>query len=103
MKTMFIATVVSGNVVTIKLDGRFTFAAHADFRKVSQETIAGSCKAIEIDFAKVESLDSAAQGMLLLAREGATRVEKTISFVNCKGEAKQILEMSGFKRLFSFR
>lgn len=98
---MFITTAISCNVATIKLDGRFTFWDHAEFRKVSQEILDGSCQSIEIDFAKVESLDSAAQGMLLLASAVATRKEKVISFVNCKGEARQILELSGFKRIFA--
>lgn len=97
---MFITTAVNGNVATIKLDGRFTFSDHADFRQVTKEVIGGNCQSIDIDFARVDYLDSAAQGMLLLAREVARNQGKTISLVNCNGETRQILQMLSFEKLF---
>ena len=98
---MFISTAINGCVATIKLDGRFTFADHAGFRQVTREVIGGGCKSIAIDFAKVDSLDSAAQGMLLMARDVARNEGKTVSLVNCSGETRRVLQMSSFEKLFT--
>lgn len=100
---MFISTAINRDIATINLEGRFTFADHAGFRKVSREIIDGSCNFIEIDFAKVDSLDSAAQGMLLMAREVARSQGKSISLVNCGSETKHVLQLSSFDKLFEIR
>lgn len=100
---MNISTQVNGSVATIKLAGRFTFAEHRPFREAIKAQIEGNCTALEIDFGMVEYLDSAALGMLLLAREGAANIGKTVSLVNCSGMAKQVLDVANFQKLFAIR
>lgn len=100
---MNISTQVNGSVATIKLAGRFTFAEHRQFREAIKAQIEGNCTALEIDFGMVEYLDSAALGMLLLAREGAANNGKTVSLVNCSGMAKQVLDVANFQKLFTIR
>ena len=98
---MHVSTQVVGDTVKIKLQGKFTFDGHKDFRRVTKEQVAGQCKAIEIDFADVDYLDSSALGMLLLAREQAMAAGKTLSLANCRGAVKGVLDIANFQRLFT--
>lgn len=100
---MFISTQVNGAVATIRLEGRFTFNEHRDFRQAIKDQLDGKCSALEIDFGKVEYMDSAALGMLLLAKEGAVASGKTVSLVNCRGAVQQVLEVANFQKLFTIR
>ena len=100
---MRIETVISGSVATIRLDGRFVFSAHRTFRLAIKDLLAGRCTALEIDFAKVEYVDSAALGMLLLAREELAAVKKTIALIHCGGSVQQVLDVANFQKLFAIR
>jgi anti-anti-sigma factor len=100
---MFISSQVHGAVATIRLQGRFTFVDHRDFRQAIKGQLEGKCTAIEIDFGRVEYMDSAALGMLLLAKEGAAAVGKTVSLINCRGDVQQVLDVANFQKLFTIR
>jgi len=100
---MFISTQVAGNVATIKLQGKFGFSDHRDFRKVVKDALASPCTTLEIDFAGVDYLDSSALGMLLLSREEANAAGRCIVLVNCRGTVAQVLDIANFQRLFTIR
>jgi len=85
----------------IALQGRFDFNAHRDF-KSSYDPVLGAAdvNVIEVDLGAVAYLDSSALGMLLLLREKAGRVNKTVALSNCHGTVQQALEIANFGRLF---
>ena len=91
----------SSNAAVVKLSGRFTFDNHKEFRSAFSQQLAGKSNQINIDFGSVEYIDSAALGMLLLARERAGEQGKTVTLTNCQGPVKAVLDIANFQRLFS--
>jgi anti-anti-sigma factor len=99
---MSISVQVSDSAAVIRLEGRFDFQAHRDFKQCCDSALANeSVRRIEVDFDNVEYLDSSALGMLLMLKERAERKTRTISLVNCKGTVRNILEVANFNKLFT--
>ena len=69
---MIVSTELRNEVASIRLNGKFIFADHKAFRQAVKESLATSCKTLEIDFAKVDYLDSSALGMLRMKVSSAT-------------------------------
>ena len=91
----------SNTTAVVKLTGRFTFDSHKEFRSAFSEQLAGKGREIAIDFSAVDYMDSAALGMLLLARERASDQGKTVTLKNCRGPVKAVLDIANFQRLFA--
>jgi HptB-dependent secretion and biofilm anti anti-sigma factor len=89
---------------TIGLTGRFDFSAHRVFREACAAPLESSqvCT-LDIDLAAVDYIDSSALGMLLMLREKAQAANKTVLLSNCKGAARQVLEIANFGKLFSMK
>jgi anti-anti-sigma factor len=83
--------------VTIKVVGRFDFAAHQDFRRAFKEYPKGEKRFI-VDLATTEYLDSSAMGMLLQLREHASG--QTVELVNGNEAINEILRIASFDKLF---
>lgn len=89
------------NRTVIRLDGRFDFSCHQDFR-LAYENDPG--KTFILDMAKVEYMDSSALGMLLIMRE-QVQVDDShpIEIVNCRPEVRKVLEIANYGQLFEIR
>lgn len=86
----------------IRLQGRFDFNAHREFREAVDTALAdATAQAISVDMGGVEYLDSSALGMLLMLRDKAKVTGKSISLVNCRGVVKQVLDIANFGKLFT--
>jgi anti-anti-sigma factor len=86
---------------TIKLNGRFDFNTHRDFRAAYESLITDSeVKAVTVDFAGVDYLDSSALGMLLMLRDKMSGVNKDVSLTGVQGNVKQVLDIANFGKLF---
>jgi anti-anti-sigma factor len=93
----------AGAKVVVTFSGRFTFAVHSLFRDVltSQvEQMAHGAK-LTFDLGDVEFVDSAALGMLLLARDTALRQGGAIVLRGAKGQVQRMLEVAKFSMLFA--
>lgn len=88
---------------TIELRGRFTYESHKMFRAAYDECLASPANTIAVDFHAVDYLDSAALGMLLVAREKATSKGKTVVLKNCRGNVKSVLDVACFHKLFAIQ
>jgi len=91
----------SGQNVAIRLQGRFDFNTHRDFRAAVDTALQASQPQLSVDFGGVDYLDSSALGMLLMLRDKARTANKTVSLVNCHGSVRQILDIANFSKLFS--
>lgn len=101
---MQIASEVSDGKAVLRLAGRFDFHSHRDFRGAYEQALEDkSVREIEIDFHEVDYLDSSALGMLLLLREKAEAVGKSVTLARLRGTVKQVLEIANFGKLFSIR
>lgn len=86
----------------LALAGRFDFNAHRDFRLASESVLQDpAMRELDIDFSRVDYLDSSALGMLLLLREKAEAVGKHIVLSGVQGTVKQVLAIANFGKLFT--
>jgi anti-anti-sigma factor len=97
------ANVISaGERSTVKLQGRFDFNAHRDFREAIDQALADAgSKEVVIELAEVDYLDSSALGMLLMLRDKAKSAGKAVSLANARGAVKQVLDIANFGKLFT--
>jgi len=91
-----------GNVLTIKIQGRFDFSSHQEFRD-AYESADSSILEYHIDMSETTYLDSSALGMLLLLRDFAGGDNAQITIFNCNSDVHQILTISNFEQLFKIQ
>lgn len=96
------STAASTGELTIKIQGRFDFSAHQEFRD-AYEKVKEEPKAYVVDMKETTYLDSSALGMLLLLRDHAGGDNSQIEIVNCNPDVKKILTISNFEQLFTIR
>ncbi len=92
-------TVIEGRSV-IRLQGRFDFNSHREFREAVETALAGTSREMVVDLGGVEYLDSSALGMLLMLRDRAKGAAREVALANCKGAVKQVLDIANFGKLF---
>lgn len=96
-------TVTTGNGRSvIRLNGRFDFNAHREFREAMEEALGDpGSREVAVDLAEVDYLDSSALGMLLMLRDKASGSNRTVSLANSRGTVRQVLEIANFGKLFT--
>jgi anti-anti-sigma factor len=94
-----IVTVKEGQAL-VRLQGRFDFNAHREFREAIDTVLASPATVVVVDFAGVEYLDSSALGMLLMLRDRAKSAAREVTLAGCRGAVKQILDIANFGKLF---
>lgn len=92
-------TVADGRAI-VKLQGRFDFNAHREFREAVDQAMGGTAREVHIDMGAVDYLDSSALGMLLMLRDKAKGASRDVALTNCSGAVKQVLEIANFSKLF---
>jgi len=90
----------NGKEVTIKIDGRFDFGSHHDFRDAYRGANEAGTMFL-LDMANTEYMDSSALGMILLLKEYSGTLGGDIKIVNASTEIKNILQIANFDKLFS--
>ena len=96
---MTILVTHAGNDLTIKIEGKFDFSAHQEFR-AAYESLSSKPSQFIIDMSETTYLDSSALGMLLLLRDFAGGDTANIKVSHCNTEIKKILSISNFEQLF---
>jgi anti-anti-sigma factor len=92
----------SGKELTIKVDGRFDFSAHQEFRD-AYEAISNDVQSYVVDLGSTSYLDSSALGMLLLLRDHAGGDNANIKIIKCNEDVRKILTISNFEQLFTIQ
>ena len=95
---MSIATSKSddGKTVTIKVDGRFDFSVHKDFRNAYKDY--DDSTSYKVNLSGTEYLDSSALGMLLLLKKHA---DSKVVIESPNDEVKRVLTIANFDKVFS--
>ena len=91
-----------GGKLTIKVQGRFDFSVHQEFRD-AYESSSDDPSGYVVDMADATYLDSSALGMLLLLRDHAGGASSEIEIINCNPDVKKILVISNFEQLFNIK
>ncbi|GAA5786746.1 STAS domain-containing protein [Chitiniphilus shinanonensis] len=86
-------------VARVQIHGHFTFEGHRQFKEATTAALAESgIETVEIDFAGVDYLDSAALGMLLLLNERAGG--RRIVLRHAGGTVRSVLDIANFGKIF---
>jgi anti-anti-sigma factor len=98
---MSISTGIYKQMGHIDFIDKFDFHVHRDFKQAYTEMLGNpTIHEIEIGIQHLVALDSAALGMLVLLRERAAEVNKSIILANPSGYVCKLLEVANFDKLF---
>lgn len=93
-----------GEKVTLALAGRFDLQAHREFKDAYEGALQmEGARTLELDFDRVDYMDSSALGMLLLLKEKAEALAMPVALTHCRETIRQILEVANFQKLFAIR
>lgn len=82
---------------------RFDFGQHKSFTEQYNLMLEDNqCSKIVMDFSNTEYLDSSALGMMVLLNKKAKTNSIKVSIKGAKGNAKDILLIANFEKLFDF-
>ena len=91
----------AGGRAVIRLQGRFDFNAHREFRDAIDAALKLDAREVAVDLAGVDYLDSSALGMLLMLRDKARSLGRAVVLTGSQGAVKQVLDIANFSKLFS--
>ena len=91
-----------GNTLTIRVEGRFDFASHRDFREAYKSKTETGIK-YQIDLSRTEYMDSSALGMLLMIKEYAEVNKGTVTLCRPLPGIQKLFEMANFYTLFTIK
>ena len=99
---MHIQTVITGDTATLTVEGRFDFGGRQVFKAAAEKALddpqAGD---IVIDLRRADYIDSAALGMLLLLRDKAHALRKTVRLTARAGVVCDVLGVAQFGKTFT--
>lgn len=85
----------------ITMTGQFTFSDNVAFKQILGLLDDAQLRSLVVDFGKVDFIDSAGLGMLLLLRDECQTRNVGISIAGAKGQVEKIFLISKFDQLFS--
>ncbi|SDR89193.1 anti-anti-sigma factor [Halopseudomonas xinjiangensis] len=89
-----------GQVLTIRVSGRFDFGAHQDFREAYERSGLTPQRYV-VDLQDTDYIDSSALGMLLLLRDHAGGDSAMIQIIHCNPDVRKVFAISNFEQLFA--
>jgi len=88
----------------IAMSGRFDFEVHREFKNAYLALLDNAVlREIEIEMSKVDYLDSAALGMLMLLNERAKEANKPVTLLNASSMVSKVLEVANFSKIFNIK
>jgi anti-anti-sigma factor len=101
---MTITTQFHGKTATIVLSGNIDYSTQDEFRKANYQAVSGKqIEEVQVDFGAVTFLDSSAIRALIMLQKDTEATGKTLVLLNCTNNAREIFEIGGFDRMFTFR
>ena len=89
-----------GKTASIKINGKFDFSLHNQFRKSYKDLNLSGGDYI-VDLGDTDYLDSSALGMLLLLKEHAESQSSSVRLSNFSDEIREVLTIASFDKLFT--
>ena len=101
---MTVAIEFHGTVASIVLSGNLDYSTQEEFRNANQRALSnGQVREIHVDFADVAFLDSSAIRAMLILQKEADAAGKSLVLLNCNDSTREVFEIGGFDRMFTFR
>jgi HptB-dependent secretion and biofilm anti anti-sigma factor len=85
----------------VSISGEFTFTDHTAFKAIAGRLFEKQGKPIVIDLAKLEFIDSAGLGMLLIVRDEADKAGRRLILRGPCGQVKRMFEVTKFDTFFT--
>jgi anti-anti-sigma factor len=93
-----------GDVANITLSGNIDYSMQEEIKTANQQALSSErVREICVDFAKVTFLDSSVIRALLTLQREADAAGKALVLLNCNGTMREVFEIGGFDRMFTFR
>jgi anti-sigma B factor antagonist len=95
---------IHGTVASIVLSGNIDYSTQEEIRKANQRALSDArAREIHVNFAGVTFLDSSVIRALIILQKEADAAGKSLVLLNCNGSTREIFEIGGFDRMFTFR
>lgn len=91
------------DALDIRMSGKFTFIDHPVFRQIIEKMSDPNVRQIIFYMDRIEFVDSAALGMLLLAHDEAAKHSKKIVISGIQGQVKKMFDVARLGTLFTLR
>ena len=85
----------------VNMTGRLTFNDHAKLRALIKEMLQNPAKRQVLDLSALEFVDSAGIGMLLIAREELSNLDKQFVLRKASGQVKRVLTVAQLGKLIT--
>ena len=101
---MAIQTNVNKQIGSVSIDGRFDFRLHREFKHAYMNLLDDpQVQEVEVDMRRMDFIDSAGLGMLMLLRERAGLANKSIVLAHPSKSVSELFWVANFDRLFVIR
>ncbi len=91
----------NGNDASVSLNGELTFTDHVAFREIACRLLKAADQSLTIDLSKLDFIDSAGLGMLLIARDEANKANRNLTLRGPKGQVERMFSVTKFNTLFT--
>lgn len=85
----------------VTLTGRFTFVDHTICREMIQKLLKSDCKKCVIDLGKIEFIDSAGLGMLLVIKDELKKKGIPLVLLKPSGQVEKMIKVAHFDQVFT--
>ena len=93
-----------GPTANITLSGNIDYSLQEELKNANQQALSNEqVKEICVDFADVTFLDSSVIRSLLTLQRQADAAGKSLVLMNCNSPTREVFEIGGFDRMFTFR
>lgn len=90
-----------GDTLHFNIKGKFVFSDHIEFKHIIQEMDREDVHNIRLNLGGVEFIDSAALGLLLMAKDKSDKLSKQVILENPAGQVAKMFSISKFDDIFT--
>ena len=85
----------------VSITGKLTFADRTVFRDMLTRLMKAKAGSVAVELSRLETIDSAGLGMLLIARDEASKLQRGLVLRRPVGQVKRMFDLSKFETLFT--
>ena len=101
---MTVAIEINGTTAQIILSGNVDYSTQEEIQNANQQALTDKrVKEIHVNCADVTFLDSSVIRALLILQKEADAAGKSLTLLNCSDNTREVFEIGGFDRMFTFR
>ena len=100
---MIVTVDIHGPIASIFLSGNVDYSTQEEIQNASRTALfADQVREIHLDFADVTFVDSSILRALLMLRRETDAKGKSLVLLNCNDYIREVFEIGGFDKLFTF-